>query len=253
MKGPAALLIAAALCAVGCGTSRERAAQLDSLVRAERAFASVCAAKGIKTGFLSCLAEDAVVFRPRPVSGVDWYSQSEESGGRLAWEPVYADISASGDLGYTTGPWTFSDEDGRAAAHGEYVSVWRRTPGGDWKVAIDVGISHAAPDSAIGGPGEPRYGPAGGVSHSDSAGGKAERRRLSEASQGFFRAWSARGMEAAYRETASDEVLVLRPASCRCEARARRSFSSAEKGFRRPSRRWEETSPLRETSGTRTA
>jgi ketosteroid isomerase-like protein len=210
LTGWAALGVAAALCAAGCGSTRQRRAHLDSLVGAERAFASACAAKGIKSGFLSYLAEDGVVFRPRPVNGVGWYSQSAEPDGRLAWEPVYADVSESADLGYTTGPWTFSDENGRAVAHGEYVSVWRRTPGGDWRVSIDVGISHSPPDLAVEAPGTARYAPAGGASDSDSAGGKAERRRLSAVSQKFFRAWSARGMEAAYRETAGDGVLVLR-------------------------------------------
>jgi ketosteroid isomerase-like protein len=199
-----------ALCAAGCGSSRERATHLDSLVGAERAFASACAANGIKSGFLSYLAEDAVVFRPRPVNGIGWYSRGTESQARLAWEPVYADVSASADLGYTTGPWTFSEESGRVVSNGEYVSVWRRTPGGDWRVAIDVGVSHSAPDPAVSTPATPRFAPPGGASDSDSAGGKAERRRLSEASQRFFRAWSAGGMEAAYRETASDDVLVLR-------------------------------------------
>jgi ketosteroid isomerase-like protein len=208
LKGPAALALAAAVCAPGCGSPRGRTNDLDSLVAAERAFASACAANGVKNGFLSYLAEDAVVFRPRPVNGVGWYSQSEETGASLAWEPAYADVAKSADLGYTTGPWTFSDENGLAVAHGQYVSVWRKKSGGDWKVALDAGISHPAPASVR--REAPRYAPAGAASEADSAGGKTERRRLSAASQEFFRLWSAKGMEAAYRETAYTDVLVLR-------------------------------------------
>ena len=177
---------------------------------AERAFASACAAQGIKTGFLSYLAGDAVVFRPRPVSGVGWYAQSPETEARLSWEPVYADVSAAADLGYTTGPWTFSGEDGKPSAFGEYVSVWRKRPGTGWKVAIDVGVTHPAPDRGRARAPAPRYAAAGSASGADSAGGKAERRRLSAASQEFFRAWSAGSLAAAYREHASGDVLVLR-------------------------------------------
>jgi ketosteroid isomerase-like protein len=218
----AAVVVAASLCAAGCGSSRERRERLNSLVRAEQAFASACSVQGTRSGFLSYLAADAVVFRPRPVNGAEWYARSADSGGRLAWEPLYADVSGSGNLGYTTGPWTFSREGDGVLGHGTYVSVWKREAGGEWKVVIDIGVLHAAPDPAGALSGPPLFAPPGAASKSDSAGGKAERRRLSDASQRFFRAWSAGGMEAAYGETASEDVLTLRsgerPARAKSEA-----------------------------------
>lgn len=56
---------------------------------------------------------------------------------------------AAGDLGYTTGPWVLSDKTDakKPPAHGQFVSIWKRDPGGDWRVAIDLGIVHARPDS----------------------------------------------------------------------------------------------------------
>jgi hypothetical protein len=65
----------------------------------------------------------AVVFRPMAVNGKQWYQQRPPSPGRLSWEPIYADISAAGDMGYTTGPWEFrkNSTDAEAVAFG---GVW---------------------------------------------------------------------------------------------------------------------------------
>jgi len=53
-------------------------------------------------------------------------------------------VSASNDVGYTTGPWAFRpDSTSEATAFGHYVSIWKRGADREWKVAIDVGISHA--------------------------------------------------------------------------------------------------------------
>jgi ketosteroid isomerase-like protein len=62
----------------------------------------------------------------------------------LSWEPEVAAISASGDMGYTTGPFEFrakgkSDTVSRA---GHYVTVWKRDSTGTWKMALDIGTSH---------------------------------------------------------------------------------------------------------------
>src|SRR5262245_51009985 len=86
-------------------------ADLDSLVAAERAFARASKDKGIREAFLEYLADDSIVFRPRAVSGRKWYQDRPESGGHLSWEPAFAEISRGGDLGYTTGPWSFRAKD----------------------------------------------------------------------------------------------------------------------------------------------
>ena len=64
------------------------------------------------------------------------------SGSRLAWTPVNAFGAKSGDMGVTTGDWTFTAP-GVKTVHGRYVTVWRRDAHGDWKGLIDIG----APDA----------------------------------------------------------------------------------------------------------
>jgi len=198
---------------MGCGPSRERVVGLESLVRAERLFASLCREQGIKTAFLANLGEDAIVFRPQPVNGPAWYLRSPETGAELAWEPVFADISSALDLGYTTGPWSLGEKGAEPNVFGQYVSVWRRKPGGEWKVAIDVGIVHPRSSDGARRDPQPEYASEGSASPADSADTKKERRLLRDASQRYFQVWGARGMGDAYREFASDDVLVLRSGS----------------------------------------
>ena len=126
---------------------------LQSMVAAEKAFASLSAEKGVRAAFLANLAEDGVVFRPLPVNGLDSYRSRPASSARLAWEPTYGEISATGDFGVTTGPWEYtppSDQPHAETSYGTFLSVWHRDPGKPWKVALDVGVSHMKPDSGLG-------------------------------------------------------------------------------------------------------
>jgi ketosteroid isomerase-like protein len=65
----------------------------------------------------------------------------------LNWHPIYADIAQSEDFGYTTGPWEMTDNgpQKRAPIHGHYFSVWKKQNDGEWKVVVDLGIQHPAP------------------------------------------------------------------------------------------------------------
>jgi ketosteroid isomerase-like protein len=115
----------------------------NGLVEAEKAFARTSVAKGTKEAFLSVLDDQSVIFRPRAVPGRKWFQENPASPVQLNWQPEFADIATAGDLGYTTGPWEMrrTPQD-PPDAFGHYVTVWRKQPGGEWKVAIDIGIGH---------------------------------------------------------------------------------------------------------------
>ena len=118
-----------------------------SLVAAERAFARASSEKGTRAAFLNYLADDGVLFRPEPVKGKSWYRAQAASTATLVWEPEFADVSASNDLGYTAGPWAFrADSTAQASSFGHYVSVWRRGADREWEVAIDAAVVHARVD-----------------------------------------------------------------------------------------------------------
>jgi ketosteroid isomerase-like protein len=114
---------------------------LRSLVEAERAFARLSVQAGQRAAFLANFADEGIGFQPDPVK------MKELLGARppgaplvLDWEPWVADVATSGDMGYTTGPWTRKPE-GAPARYGWYFTVWKRGPGGPWRVVADIGIT----------------------------------------------------------------------------------------------------------------
>jgi ketosteroid isomerase-like protein len=117
-----------------------------SLIAAERGFAAASLAKGTRAAFLEFLAEDSILFRPGPVPGKKWIEEHPAPPTLLTWEPTFADVAQSGDLGYTTGPWEIrpSGPKDKPTAYGHFVSVWKRQADGVWNVVVDLGISHAA-------------------------------------------------------------------------------------------------------------
>lgn len=117
---------------------------LESLVNAEKAFAQKSAETSTRTAFLSFLADSSVIFRPGPVEGKPFWEAAADDKDLLTWEPTFADVSAAGDLGYTTGPFEYRSgrEDEKPAGTGHFVSVWEKQPDGSWKVALDLGIGH---------------------------------------------------------------------------------------------------------------
>lgn len=135
-------------------------AAFDSLVASERAFAALSRAEGMRPAFLTYLASDGVIFRPGPVNGRSVWEARENPKATLAWEPSFAEVAGSGDVGWTTGPWEYTPAGAKTpAAYGHFVSVWRRVGSGHWRVAVDIGTGHDRPARGVGS-GDPVAGPA---------------------------------------------------------------------------------------------
>jgi ketosteroid isomerase-like protein len=132
----------------------DRDASLRSLVEAERAFASLSVAQGVKASFVANLADDGILFRPGPVAGKKWMEERPARKGLLTWRPAFADVALADDMGYTTGPWEFRREkmEDKPVAYGHFVTVWKRQADGHWKVALDLGIGHPEPPAAMSNP-----------------------------------------------------------------------------------------------------
>jgi ketosteroid isomerase-like protein len=98
------------------------------------------------TGCITSLADDAITFGKEIQKGKDYLATQQPNESWLYWEPVYSVIAASGDFGFNTGPWEFRPKrtDEKAVAFGQFVTVWKKV-NGEWKAAIDIGISHDAP------------------------------------------------------------------------------------------------------------
>jgi len=121
------------------------------IAAAERAFAAQSVAEGMNTAFAAHLADDAVVFKPLPRPGARaWHAAQENPPVTLDWYSAFTLAAASGDFGLSTGPFTLvSQTDPQRRGYGHFISIWERQADGAWKVRIDGGISHPAPDVAI--------------------------------------------------------------------------------------------------------
>jgi ketosteroid isomerase-like protein len=148
---------------VTVGRSAPRAANRDALLAADRAFDSATSAKKID-GFSSFLADnvstlraDQPVLRGKAAMQQVWKGLLENKSISLRWQPASADISKSGDLGYTVGSYTITRRDDKGSAivgTGKYLTIWRLQMDGSWKVEFDTGVPDTAPAS-------PRQGQAG--------------------------------------------------------------------------------------------
>ncbi|HET7380629.1 MAG TPA: nuclear transport factor 2 family protein, partial [Gaiellales bacterium] len=153
LRGGALAALAAGFWLLAPATSHAaRPAALDSLLAAERAFSALSAAKGIKPAFLAYLAEDAIIFRPTATNGPKAVANQLPSTNVLVWEPDYAELSAAGDLGVTSGPWELLHVDPQRPplGYGHFVSVWKKQKSGHWRVAVDIGTEHEKPEHGVG-------------------------------------------------------------------------------------------------------
>jgi ketosteroid isomerase-like protein len=185
----------------------------EQIAASERAFATAARERGIKEAFMAHMALDGVLFRPGPVPARAWLESNPPSPGILAWEPAWGTASSAGDLGFTTGPFTYRlSESDSAPRHGQYVTVWARQDDGTYKALLDVGVD--GPATTIGAtfvarplPAEAAR-PAGGASAAGIA--EAARATLFIADRGLAAAGAADGADAALAAVAAADVRVLR-------------------------------------------
>ena len=129
-------------------------AAVGAIVESEGRFGQMAHDRSVRAAFLEFLADDAIVFSPGPVNGKKVWSERKESGLELIWQPIFAAMARSSDLGYTTGPakWKRTRTDEKFLGYGQFVSVWKKQRDGAWKVALDIGIENPEPKSEPGPP-----------------------------------------------------------------------------------------------------
>jgi ketosteroid isomerase-like protein len=136
--------LAVLLALTACAHSPPPRDSADSLAAAEAAFAAHSVREDMRAAFLAHFADDGLFVRDGWTAARPWLEARPAPAIVLEWRPVYVEVAASGDLGLSTGPWRATRPgDAKAApAYGQFVSIWKRAPGGPWKVAVDLGISH---------------------------------------------------------------------------------------------------------------
>ena len=121
---------------------------LQDMVKTEQAFSKMAEEKTAREAFMTFIADDGLLFRPGAVNGKKWMIEHpvppSDKKPLLAWQPSFAGMSASGDMGFTTGPWESKPDrsDPKPSAYGHFVTVWKKQADGTWKWVVDIGISH---------------------------------------------------------------------------------------------------------------
>ncbi|HLL53542.1 MAG TPA: DUF4440 domain-containing protein [Myxococcaceae bacterium] len=118
-----------------------------ALLDADRAFADATAKRGVE-GWTSWFTANGVML---PLNGplVEGHAAIRDlmrrslgfPGFRLEWQPLRAEVSRAGDLGYTIGRFeasTLRNGERIVLQRGKYLSVWRKQPDGGWKVEADI-------------------------------------------------------------------------------------------------------------------
>ena len=144
----AALVVSISLAAkVHSASASVPQATADTLRQLEAEFMKATAERGSQ-GYISYYAEDAVEVPNNDaiIQGKTNIAKTmeflDDKNNHLTWTPVGADISASGDMGYTYGTYEFtsSDRNGKPVVdHGKYASIWKKQKDGSWKVVLDMG------------------------------------------------------------------------------------------------------------------
>jgi hypothetical protein len=124
-------------------SAQNSAADVNTVIDAEKNFNKLVERKGIKGGFLAVADPEGIVFKPGVVNITEFYTNIDKQAGTLTWTPNFARISVNGDLAFTAGPYVYQNgNDDTDKVFGDYVSIWRADADGKLKLLIDLGIQH---------------------------------------------------------------------------------------------------------------
>lgn len=120
------------------------AIQVKAIWNTDSAFSDFSKEKGMKAAFLYYMDSSAVLLRPNryPIIGKNaqqFFQHINDSAFTLTWVPQHASVAESGELGYTYGIYTYTNDD--TTFHGTYVSIWKKQADGKWKFVLDTGNS----------------------------------------------------------------------------------------------------------------
>lgn len=148
MKKYFAIIALSLLLFISCGRKNELNVEKEkeAMKQADIAFSNLSKQKGMKAAFMQYMDTAAVMLRPgrSPLKGMDAAQliyNTNDSSFILTWVPRGAEISSSGDLGYTYGIWTSYQKKwlSDSSSQGTYVTIWKKQANGSWKFVLDTG------------------------------------------------------------------------------------------------------------------
>ncbi|HEX9707313.1 MAG TPA: hypothetical protein VGA24_06700 [Steroidobacteraceae bacterium] len=118
--------------------SADVAAETAALLALEREFLATAQSESLGRAYGSRLSDDARVHRPGVMPVVGRVALGEWANAQVAkyrGEPLAADVSRSGDLGYAYGNY---EKLGETPEAGYFARVWKRDSKGDWRIVMDT-------------------------------------------------------------------------------------------------------------------
>lgn len=138
----AALLLLVATVFICCNmhTSDPGRPPTEAILNTDMEFSAMSSQLGMKKAFLEYIDNEGVLLRPDelPMKGaeaIDFLSLLNDTSYTLTWRPSRAEISQSGDLGFTYGIYTLTFPD--TTFKGTYINVWKKRSDGVWKLVLN--------------------------------------------------------------------------------------------------------------------
>jgi ketosteroid isomerase-like protein len=131
-------------------TTRSSSNLLTGVMEADRAFARSVAEQGLEAWVAAFSDDGSMIPASGPVTSGHEAIRAAMApafatpGFSIVWEPLGGEVAGSGDLGYTYGDYESGVEG--ALTRGRYVTVWRRSSDGKWKVIADLGNREQSPE-----------------------------------------------------------------------------------------------------------
>ena len=106
--------------------------------------------KGYHKSRLDFAADNAIdlLDKEMPLIGKDeiikYTATHPDSSFSIQWNPLRAEVAASGDLGCTFGGWmmkTKTEKGKDTTMYGDYITVWQKQSDGSWKYIMDGGTA----------------------------------------------------------------------------------------------------------------
>src|SRR5262245_26099095 len=153
--------------AASAGAGAAKGSADDGRAAVKRADLDRCAAIAARDleRFSALLADDVAFFPDRmPVARGRAAVREllaaffDPKGPTMKCAPATVEISRSADLGYVTGLFDVTGTEAERSptqGHGKYVTVWRRSRGGPWKLVLAIGNAEPVPQPDFGPPPPP--------------------------------------------------------------------------------------------------
>ena len=135
------------ICLISCKTKKvtsekeDRVSKNFELIEVDRAFSAMSQEQGMKSAFIDHLDSNGTILRSNqmPIVGanaIDYLIQQDDTEYTLGWDPRHAEVSESGEMGYTYGIYMMHPKQQDTVYYGTYTSVWKKQIDGKWKLLL---------------------------------------------------------------------------------------------------------------------